>query len=237
MEKLLACTIILFALILIYIILCKLYISMLMVTGLSKSAARFQVFSLFTMCGYSTGESELLMYHKTRRKIALAATITGFIFSIMVTSLVIGVVSSLNFNGELDKFYMRNLLVTLGITILIFIGVILLTRIPLLRKKFYEILKNLMKMKKTKSGNPITIEEFHYDKYIAQIELVHIPEVMKDKKLGDIHFSTLGITVLLVVSEEDGIATSEVSDIVLKEGYRIEVYGDIDKIMSVFSMK
>ena len=77
MEKAIACIIISFALSIIYITLCKMFIYLLTLTGLKKNYATYQVFTLFTNTGYSTSESELIMYDPLRKKIALYCTIVG----------------------------------------------------------------------------------------------------------------------------------------------------------------
>ena len=58
-------------------------------TGLATSKIRFQVASLFTGTGYTTAESELIVNHEKRRKIAVACAYTGHIFSVAIMVLII----------------------------------------------------------------------------------------------------------------------------------------------------
>lgn len=243
--KLGACLVILITLIISYIILCKLYISMLTITGLSKSVARFQVFSLFIGCGFTTGESELIMYNKTRRKIALATMITGFIFASLVTGLIIGVVAGLDFSkaaeeaGKFEQLWV-NLLLPLIISIVALVMIVLLTKIPALKRWFYTRLEKLMTVNSRNieaKGNPIVYELYSYDKYLAQITLKVLPDILKDTRIGDINFKKVGITILMVNMESNGIITTDVDNIVLKEGAVIDVFGDVTMIERIFSMK
>lgn len=234
-----ACIIILAILILIFVILCKLYITLFMITGLSRSVARFQIFSLFTNSGFTSGESELIMYNKLRRKIAVATMITGYIFSTLVTALVVGVVAGLNFkDGEYTEVYWIRILTVFGITVGILAIFFILTKIPKLRRGVYNLLAKIMSPESIAKGNPITYEELVYDKYIAQIELKVLRDVFKENPIGDINFNEVGITVLLVTTKDDKVVSgNELPKHVLKENDIIQVFGSVKDIEKVFSMR
>jgi uncharacterized transporter YbjL len=209
-----------------------------MITGLSRSVARFQIFSTFTNSGYTTGESELIMYNRLRRKICLAAMITGYLFSTLVTALVVGVVAGLNFkDSEYTTVYWERIFIVLGITVLILIAFYILTKVPVLRKWFYNILKKIIQPESLKKGNPITYEELVFDRYIAQVELQILRPVFEGTPLKQLDFRSAGITVLLIIRNNEAVDTKDMPDIVLQKGDIIQVFGSAADIEKVFSMR
>lgn len=235
-----ACIIILAILVLIFIILCKVYITLLMITGLSKSVARFQIFSLFTNSGFTTGESELIMYNRLRRKIAAATMITGYVFGTLVTAFVIGVIAGLNFkDGEYALVYWQRILVVLGITIGVLVIFFILTKVPKLRKMSYNFLKKLVAPEAAHKGNPIIYEELVHDKYVAQVELRVLRDAFKENPIGTLNFTDAGITILLVTTkgETEVLSGREMAKHTLQKGDVIQVFGSAKDIENVFSMR
>lgn len=73
-------TIVFFAIfILIFLILVEILCILFKLTGLTDEKARFQVISLITSTGFTTKESELIVNHKTRRRLAQYVMILGYI--------------------------------------------------------------------------------------------------------------------------------------------------------------
>ena len=125
MEKLIACIIIIAALIFIDYIVFLLFSTLFTITGLSREKARTQTLALLTACGYSTKESELIINYRLRRKIANCCIVTGYILSILITSIVLGVIVSLDFSGAKGDQYLVRCLVTLAISLAVLIVLIL----------------------------------------------------------------------------------------------------------------
>lgn len=67
--------------VIIYVLLIRFYSTLLRLTGLTDSKAKFQAISLITNSGFTTNEAEIITTNKARRRIASAAMITGHIFS------------------------------------------------------------------------------------------------------------------------------------------------------------
>jgi hypothetical protein len=61
----------------------ELSITILKITGLDHKVARFQVVSMLTSTGFTTKESELILRHPIRRKIAVFLILFG-VFSLAV---------------------------------------------------------------------------------------------------------------------------------------------------------
>lgn len=59
------------------LIIIRVFTMALMLTGLSREAARFQAHSAFTGVGFTTGESETIMDHPVRRHLTLALMMLG----------------------------------------------------------------------------------------------------------------------------------------------------------------
>ena len=74
--------------IILYVTLVKTFGIMFRITGLPKNKAMFQAISLFTNCGFTTGESEIIVNNTKRRKLAMACMIIGHVFSVIFISLI-----------------------------------------------------------------------------------------------------------------------------------------------------
>ncbi|MDP3448737.1 MAG: potassium transporter TrkA, partial [Eubacteriales bacterium] len=62
-------------------------------TGLEISKARFQLISILTHTGFTTRESELIVQHPTRRKVASVLMIVSYVAQITLISLFFKVLS------------------------------------------------------------------------------------------------------------------------------------------------
>ena len=82
--------------VIIYVLLIKIFSTLLRLTGLTYSKAKFQAISLITNTGFTTNEAEIITTSRARRKIARAAMISGHIFSVLLVSLIFNFI---NVNG------------------------------------------------------------------------------------------------------------------------------------------
>ena len=233
MEMFLACMIMLFAIIIIYIILVKLFISILIATGLSKKVAKFQIFSVFGSTGFSTKESELIMIDPIRRKVIIAAMITSFIFSMLITSLLIGIVLNLDFKAAGSEKYFVPLLVTLGISVGTLVVVIILTTNKGLRKVFSRLIKYMIYRNAKNGNNELIFHEIIGTKYLAAVKLFYIPENMRDITIGDFDFESKGIKVL-AVNRKDVVYTDNFKRIPFEKGIEIELFGGAKELTELF---
>ena len=74
------------------------------ITGLTKEKASFQAISLLTNCGFTTGESEVITSDRLRRRIAIAAMISGYSFSVVIVSLLINVFMKVSTQSQEDNY-------------------------------------------------------------------------------------------------------------------------------------
>lgn len=233
MEKLIACIIIVTALIFIDYIVFLLFATLFTITGLSKEKARTQTLALLTMCGYSTKESELIVNYRLRRKIANICIVVGYIMSILITSIVLGVIASLDFSGKGGDAYIRNCLITLVISIATLIVLILLTKIKKLRKLFYNMLKRMLFGKDIENNNFIVFGDNSYENFYATVYIHKVPRILDGKEIKNINFHAAGVTVLSVVLP-DGSGTDKVDDVVIQPAMRLDVFGDYKVIKQIF---
>ncbi len=76
---------------------------MLKLTGLDRDTARFQAISLITAAGYTTSESELVVRHPVRRRIAMFLMILGPIVLAFIISITVRLLGT-GFSGPKDFF-------------------------------------------------------------------------------------------------------------------------------------
>ena len=125
---LIASVILILAFIVIYVIVIQIYSVLFRITGLTKEKANFQAISLLTNSGFTTSESEIIVSDRVRRRIAIAAMINGYAFSVIIVSLIINVILSLK--EDIQDQTLDIMLVAFGVFVLL----IIITQIPFLKK-------------------------------------------------------------------------------------------------------
>ncbi|WNQ10219.1 hypothetical protein MJA45_21730 [Paenibacillus aurantius] len=93
----------------------EIMVTLLIITGLDKEIARFQVVSMLTGTGFTTKESELILRHPVRRKIGVFLILFGA-FSLAV------IISSMS-NILAESFRIKQLSITTGVLALILLVV------------------------------------------------------------------------------------------------------------------
>ena len=81
--------------ILIFLILVEILCILFKLTGLTDEKARFQVISLITSTGFTTKESELIVNHKTRRRLAQYVMILGYVGMATIVSFMAQIISDI----------------------------------------------------------------------------------------------------------------------------------------------
>ncbi len=185
--------ILLLAFSIVYIFIIEIFTVLFRLTGLTEEVARFQVISLLTACGFTTSKSEVITMTKRRRRLASITILFGYIFSLIIVSVVVNFFFSMS-ASEINTF------AGIGVTMLaIFLCVFLLTRSK--RAKIYFdsfINKIYLRLSKKKSNN-ILIMDLFGNKTMASISLSRLPEHLVDTPLKDsglVHEH--GIQVLII---------------------------------------
>jgi len=237
--KAITCIILLASFVIIYFILCKIFTTLFQLTGLSRSKSRFQAYSLFIGCGFTTSESELIMYDPTRRKLALICSITGFIFSTIIIGLVIGVVAALDFHSDNGPTYVFDVIITFITSLIVFILVLVFSKVKPIANFFTKLLRKMYyKRHKSNGENVIIYTDMIYDKFIAAIELNKVPEQLKGKTFKEIGFGTKYDVKILVCGKKDVGMTSIIKDdYYFNDGIYLEVFGSVKDINELFTVK
>lgn len=223
-----------FALLLLFIIIyfcfIKFFSVLFRITGLTRDKSYFQVISLLTNCGFTTNESELIVKDKRRRKIALAAMITGNAFSVIIVSLIISLFSNITNSKEAETIHF--ILICLGIFGLLFV----IYKLPFVHHfldKMVEKIANLLVMRNNKE-NVITILDTIDKVAIAEVYVLSMPDVMDGKSLIESGLKDkYGINVLMVRRGDKTINVSK--DTMFQARDVIIVFGNYQNIIDLFT--
>jgi hypothetical protein len=176
-------------------------------TGLKKEVARFQVISMFTATGFTTGESELILEHPIRRRLSTFLILFGVFSLAVVISTITNILS--------DEF--RS--IELGIITLVLIGLYLLLSIPKLKDKLHELFDAHLHKKYDLSDLPIRDVMYFDDKDVIQEVPIHKGSSVIGKALMDVIPKDEDLLILFIKRGNETIR---------KEGYSTEVQeGDL----------
>ncbi|WML49887.1 TrkA C-terminal domain-containing protein [Neobacillus sp. PS3-34] len=191
-------------------------------TGLEKHISRFQVISMLTGTGFTTGESELIISHPVRRKLSAFLILFGA-FSLAV------IISSIS-NILAKNFF--TLEIAYGAAFLIILLAVL--KIPGLQNKLSKKFKGEMKKKYELEDLPIRdVFLTNEDNYFVEVP---------------IHESSpsIGLTLRGIINEEDDINVlfikrgsvvirTERLDTELQAGDKVLLYGDKSVLRDKFN--
>ena len=167
--------------IIIYYALIRFFSVLFRMTGLPKEKAGFQAVSLLTNAGFTTGESEIIVSEKTRRRIATAAMLTGYFFSVVIVSLFINLFLSIDFSVINEQWH-----------ILFFefggmIAFLLILRLPVIDKALNKAMDGITVkvFKKTTKENYISVLDTYGKDAVVNIYLYKVPEFLEGKCIVD----------------------------------------------------
>lgn len=207
-------------------------------TGLATNKIKFQVASLFTGAGFTTGESEIIVNDDKRRKIAVACMYTGHIFSVVIMGLIINVFFSLSNTLTASEKTALNFLDWYFIVLYVSAGLFLLVlflKIPPINKRFQRFLENiaLSTSRKHRNRNIITVLDMYGKNAIVEIVLNNIPEFANEVPLYEMKLTKKYF--INVLSIRRGVRTVEVTkDTMFKKGDILVIFGLISDIKDAF---
>ncbi|WP_053365091.1 TrkA C-terminal domain-containing protein [Bacillus sp. FJAT-27245] len=97
-------------------------------TGLEKPIARFQVVSMLTSTGFTTGESELIIAHPIRRRLGAFLILFGAFSLAVIISAISGILQK--------NFHITEIGIVAGVLVLLLV----ILKLPFLQKKLSSIL-------------------------------------------------------------------------------------------------
>ncbi|WP_416729322.1 TrkA C-terminal domain-containing protein [Fictibacillus sp. JL2B1089] len=190
-------------------------------TGLKKEIARFQVISMFTATGFTTGESELILEHPVRRRLSTFLILFG-VFSLAV------IISSIS-NILSDEF--RS--IELGIIILALISLYLILSIPKLKKYMKKTFESHMEKSYNLADLPLRdVMYFEEDDVIVELP-IHKDSKIMGKKLKDV-IQVDDDLLVLFIKRGDVTVRKDSYTTEIQEGDMLFLYGHQSSLQERF---
>ena len=219
--------------IVLYFSLIEIYTVLFRITGLTKEKAKFQVISMITCAGFTTGESEIITTNRKRRRLAVACMISGTLFNVVIISLIINLIGSI---AKAD--FIEEQLIWIGIILGSLVLVLIIIKIPFVSKfieKTIEVLGRKI-MNRKDNANALTMLDSYDSDAIIEIYINNIPEVLKNKTLMESNFKKqYNINILML---KRGNRTIDITkDTVIQNKDKIVVFGNRQIIKDLFTYK
>ncbi|MBO4623232.1 MAG: TrkA C-terminal domain-containing protein [Bacilli bacterium] len=229
---LIASVILILSFIVIYVVVIQIYSVLFRITGLTKEKARFQAISLLTNSGFTTTESEIIVSDRVRRRIAIAAMINGYAFSVVIVSLIINVILSLK-EDVADQA-----LIVMTIAFAGFVVLIVITQIPIFKRLFEKFIQSIATklLKRNKNENIVIMLDNYGRDSMAEVHLNRVPEFMVDTPLEETRIKDkYHLNVLML--KRSGKIVDVNKDTIFKKGDQLVVFGSNSSIANVFTKR
>lgn len=216
----------------VYLVFIEIFTIIFMMTGLSHTRSVFQVISLLTNSGFTTNESEIIVSSRKRRKIAIFIMSFGNFFNVLLFSALVN--AAVNLYKEKTFNYMQAV-----ISVVVFIIVVITyKKLPIIRVGFDRLIKKVAnKMMFDVHSNPLLILDNFHNFCIAEVKLLEVPELLKDKTIFESKISNnYGIRILLIKRGEEHIGDIKDTNRVMVMD-RIIIFGPLKSIMEVFNVR
>ncbi len=215
-----------------YMIIIGIFSTAFRATGLTKEKARYQAVSLFTNCGFTTSESELITSNRRRRRLAVILMIVGHIFAVIIVSLVVALFGSFKVSDVKDNYKVIIIIIS------IFFGILILFKLPFISKPLQNgfekmALKRVMKREK---DNIITVLDNYGKQSLAEIYIYWVPEILNDKSLKDANLKR-NYDLNLVTIKRGNKVLDVSAETIIQSKDKIIVFGDIEIIKDIFKKK
>lgn len=201
----------------------ELFSVLMVLTGMENSKAKFQVVSLLTSTGYTTKESEMIVQHPIRRKIATWIMIFGYVSSVTFVSFLVNIL--------MQKSIVS--ITTVFITILIIIIVIKFRKlIDLMESKIEDVIrKNDAWIKFNKYTNQLICRRKGYG-----IMEIYLPEdsFLVGETILSANLSKLEIQILNIDKGDKFINFPNI-EYKFEHKDKLTVYGNIKNIQKLFN--
>ncbi|MGV6814016.1 MAG: TrkA C-terminal domain-containing protein [Phycisphaerales bacterium] len=205
----------------------------LMMTGLSRDVAEFQAVSCFFGVGFTTSESEMIVSHPARRKIAshliIAGNIglTGALSTVIITFVQPGADGNLPTSGP-AAFFLKLAIILFGI-----IAVGLIFRVRLVKRLLEAIIKtSLEKIHNVRAIDYETILRSKDGFAVMQVEIDQDHRLI-GRTLAGAKLSQEGVLVLGIERASGEYIGATHSTTEINEGDILTVYGHEAAIVSV----
>lgn len=150
--------------------------------------------SLLTGCGFTTKESEIILSSPSRRKLARAIMLFGYVFSVSIVSAVVNIVLSLR-QSEIEKLFWE-----LPVLLALLVALALLKRIPKVRRFSEKLFSRLAEriFYRKKGENRLLLLDYISSSAIAQIDLFTTPTELLNVPLRNSGLRQENILIMLL---------------------------------------
>lgn len=216
-------------LIIVYGLISEVFTVLFRLIGLPEEKARFQVVSLLTGCGFTTRESEMILSNRSRRRLARATMLFGYVFNLTIVSAFVNVFVSVKPHQLGGRIY--SFLVPLAAAVLI----ISLFRFPGLRSRVDRRIEALAARLSGGTGyNSVLLIDQIGQSCVAAVRLKHLPEELAGIALEQTGLKTDRGILVLTLERKGEPVQSPAAETVFQIGDRITVFGDYQQICEAF---
>lgn len=221
--------IIILCFILAYILIIEFYTVIFQASGLTREKARYQALSLFTNCGFTTGESELITSDRHRRKLAISLMVIGHVFSVVIVSLVVSVL------GEFKASNLKSEIRIISILVGSFILILLIFKLPFIKTPLIKLLEKIATNRalKKRKDNILTLLDNYGKQSLVEIYLYWVPEILKDKSLAEANLKR-NYDLNLVAIKRKNKVLNVTAHTIIQPMDKIIVFGHIAIIDDIF---
>jgi Trk-type K+ transport system membrane component len=227
-----AALLIILLLIAVFFLFVEIFTVLFMLTGLPERKARFQVISILTNTGFTTGESEVITSSRRRRRLATITMLFGYIYAVAIVSMIINALLAFEKSGDEDPI--RSVLTLVG-----GVAVLLLAkRLPFVRDRFEAMIRRLAsRVMFSAASNPLLVLDYYGDSAIVEIRITDLPEPLVGKTLAEGPMKTeYGLLVFAI--KRAGETRHDVGPTdVLQTGDRIVLFGSLKSVHALFRLK
>lgn len=212
-----------------YQIIIEIFSAIFRVEGIQLDKARFQIISIITGTGFTTGESELMLATKRRRKLTQIMILFSYIFNISIVTTIVNIFISYN-NTTLLEFE-----IGAGLTAINIVLLISLNKSTRIRKTFDNIVKKIATKNEKRRINPVSVYDYYGNKVIAEITINNLNNKIKQLSLEELK-KDFDIQ-LLVVKRGNSVISELNPNLKIEDNDILLIFGNLKKIKGLFKKK
>ncbi|MDO4535256.1 MAG: TrkA C-terminal domain-containing protein [Clostridium perfringens] len=215
---------------LIFLILVEILCILFKLTGLTDEKARFQVISLITSTGFTTKESELIVNHKTRRRLAEYVMILGYVGMATIVSFMAKIISDI----LLKKFSTFDI----GIFIMALVVVFYFLKHPKIVQCLDSFIEKVIIKNQNRSMSKKTLWTLIKRKHGYGIYNIFIDEnsLLVGKSILECNLRENEIQILNIDKGNEFIGCPNTEQII-EISDNLTVYGKVENIIKIFKIK
>lgn len=213
-------------LVFIYQIIIEVFSTIFSIEGIQIDKAKFQIISIITGTGYTTNESELMLFTKRRRKLTQVMILFSYIFNISIVTTIVNIFIS---SGDTSVWELE---IGISLTVMNFILLLILNKSSKVRTAFDDFVKKTAAKVREKRNNPIFIYDYYGDKIIAEVMVLQLNERIEqlnvEKLKNDYHIDLLAVRRgEETISDLKKIEKIQINDVLL-------LFGEPKRIRNIF---